>query len=208
MTPRLHPYLLAVVCCGVSAAALAQGGADQSAAERCESEVRQTIERMRGKQAQEIRFIGGKRAISPTTDNQLGVQGEGRYRSPQGTVPFSYSCAVDPQTGATSGALFRETGGGAQVASVDPAWQPDLTNFSPLPCEAATAALLTERHPRVGRISFDAGTRQLQPAAQNLTALQGRGAVQRAPGMNAEPFGYRCEFETRSGKVVKVSAGD
>jgi len=206
MIPRLRPFFLTVVCCGMGAAAFAQGSTDQSAAERCESEVRQTIERMRGKQAQEIRFIGGKRAISPATDNQLGVQGEGRYRSPHGMVSFSYSCAVDPQTGAASGALFRETGGGAQMASVDPAWQPDLANFSPLPCEAATAALLTERHPRVGRITFDAGTRRLQPSAQNHTELQGRGAVQRAPGMNAEPFGFRCEFETGSGKVVKVSA--
>ncbi len=215
MMSRAHPLALALALAvaavslgGLSATAFAQHTSHQTAAERCESEVRQTVTRMRGSQAQDVQFIGTKRAIAPTADHQLGVQGEGRYRSPQGVMPFSYSCAVDPDTGTASGVLFRETGRDVQLASVDPSWQPDLVNFSPLPCESATAAVLSERHPRVGRITFDAGTRQLRPAPNNHTLLQGRGAVQRAPGMNAEPFSFRCEFETRSGKVLRVSMGD
>ena len=98
--------------------------------------------------------------------------------------------------------MFRETG--RERAAGEPAWQPDLSRFSPDACEAATAAALKDKHPRVGAISFDAGTRALQPAPNDHTQLEGRGALVRAPGMLAAPFSYRCEFEPASGKVVGV----
>lgn len=207
MTPRLSSIGLALVFCAAGAGALAQPPGQTG--ERCEAEVRETIQRMRGPQAQAVQFIGASRTLAPTADHRLGVRGEGRYRSPDGPVPFTYGCAVDRESGEASGVVFRETGRlHAAAAPADSSWQPDLTNFSPEACEAATAATLTERYPRVGRITFDAASRQLGPAPNGRTSLQGRGAMQRARGMNAEPFGFRCEFETRSGKVVRLETGD
>ena len=201
MNPRLSSLGLALVLCAGAGGAFAQ---PVDAAARCESELRETIRRMRGPQAQDVVFIGSQRTLAPTADGNLGVKGEGRYRGPGGSVPFTYSCAVDADSGEASGVLFRETDR-LHAAAPEPSWQPDLTRFSPEPCEAAIAATLSERYPRVGRITFDAGARQLRPAPNDHTRLDGRGAVQRARGMNAEPFSFACEFETRSGKVVRVS---
>ena len=58
------------------------------------------------------------------------------------------------------------------------------------------------------RIAFGSDSRQLRPAPNEHTSLEGGGAVQRAPGMNAVPFRYRCEIETRSGKVLNVETSD
>jgi hypothetical protein len=180
--------------------------APDPAGERCESAVADTVRRMRGARAQEVQFIGAKRAVSPTGEEEIGVKGEGRYSGPGGsTMSFAYSCAFNPKTGGTSGVLFRDTGT-AQVA--DAAWQPDLSNLSPNECESAAAAALKDKYPRVGRIAFDPATRQLRPAPNDHTSLEGGGAVVRAPGMNAVPFSYRCEVETRSGRVMGVQTSD
>jgi hypothetical protein len=175
----------------------------RTAGDKCEAAVADTVRRLRGRDAQEVEFFGAKRAIAPTSGEQeLGVKGEGRYHAGAGAgMAFAYSCAFNTQTGGTSGVLLRES---ATPAGADPAWQPDLSSFSPEACEAATAAALTAKHPRAGAIAFDSGTRQLLPAAHDHTHLEGRGALVRAPGMLAAPFSYRCEFETTSGKVVAV----
>lgn len=173
------------------------------AGDRCEAAVAETIRRMRGRDAQEVEFIGAKRAIAPTPEEDLGVKGEGRYRGAGGpAVAFSYSCAFNTRTGATSGVLFRDAGAAAADAAAN--WQPDLSHFSPDACEAATAASLKDKYPRVGGIAFDSGTRQLRPGSTQHTRLEGRGAMVRAPGMPSMPFSYRCDFETASGKVVGV----
>ena len=93
------------------------------------------------------------------------------------------------------------------VAEAAP-WQPDLSNVSPEACEAATAAALKQKYPRVSRIAFGSDTRRLQPAPNDHVGLEGQGALQRAPGMNSAPFKYRCEFEPRSGKIVQVQTSD
>jgi hypothetical protein len=179
------------------------------AAERCEDAVADTVRTIRGKEAREIEFVGGKRTLQPGEGDEMAVKGAGRYRASAGsTVPFSYTCTYNATTGATSGAMFRETGPRpGEVASGQP-WQPDLTNVSPEACEAATAAALKDKYPRVGRIAFGSDTRRLQPAPNERIGLEGQGALQRAPGMNAAPFRYRCEFEPRSGKIVKVTTSD
>jgi hypothetical protein len=101
--------------------------------------------------------------------------------------------------------VFRETAGaGGETAS----WQPDLTNVSPEACESAVAAVLKDRHPRVGRIVFGSESRQLQPAANARVGLLGQGAVQPAPGMNSVPFNYRCEIDPRSGRVLQAQASE
>lgn len=206
MNTRLIPFALAAATALLSMATPAAAAAPDSAGERCESAVADTVRRMRGTRAQEVQFIGAKRALSPTGEEEIGVKGEGRYSGPGGSsMSFAYSCAFNPKTGGTSGVLIRDTG---HAQATDAAWQPDLTHLSPTECESAAAAALKDKYPRVGRIAFDPATRQLRPGPNEHTSLEGGGAVVRAPGMNAVPFSYRCEVETRSGRVLAVQTSD
>lgn len=228
MTIRLRATGLSLLLCALSAAASAQTaasspGADAApapeappkpvdaakAAERCEDSVAETIRTIRGREAREVEFVGGKRTLQPGEGDETAVKGAGRYRAATGSaVPFTYTCTYNSQTGAATGAMFRETGPRPSAAAEAKPWQPDLTHVSPEACEAATAAALKDKYPRVGRIAFGSDTRRLQPAANDRIGLEGQGAVQRAPGMNAAPFKYRCEIEPRSGKVVQVTTSD
>ncbi|WP_124538663.1 hypothetical protein [Piscinibacter terrae] len=207
MTPTRCIALAAWMLC--TAAGAAELPAEHGkAADKCENAVADTVKRMRGKDAQEVEFIGAKRQISPTPEEELGVKGEGRYRRPGGEqVSFSYSCAYNSTTGGTSGAMFRETGvsGAGRAAK---AWEPDLASVSPEACESATAAALKQKYPRVGRIAFGSDSRKLRPAPNEHTLLEAQGAVERAPGMNLVPFTYRCEFESHTGKLLRVETSD
>jgi hypothetical protein len=197
---------LALLTCATCASAAAPADAAK-AGERCEAAVAETVKRMRGRDAQEVEFIGAKRVLSPTDEaEETGVKGEGRYRGPGSSVNFSYSCAYNAKTAATSGVLFRETGGARSGGASTS--EPEIGNVSPDACEAATASLLKQKYPRVDRIVFGSDTRQLRPAPNAHTSLEGQGALQRAPGMSSVPFNYRCEFEPRSGKVLNVQASD
>lgn len=184
-------------------AGAAQANADK-AGERCEAAVAETIQRIRGRDAREVEFAAARRALAPPVDEEIGVKGEGRYRKAGTSVPFSYSCAFNVRTGATSGVVFREAGAPAAGAP----WQPDLSLVSPDACESAVAAVLKDRHPRVDRIVFGSETRRLEPAPNSRVGLEGQGALQRAPGMHSMPFSYRCEFDAQSGKVVNAQASE
>jgi hypothetical protein len=203
---------LVLLCCGATAASLAAvapAPVPTEAGDRCEAAVADTIRRMRGADATEVEFASARRRLATALDNadQTAVKGEGRYRGHGGAaMNFSYSCAYDARTASTSGVVFRDTGHAG--SSSHSSWQPDLSRFSPDACEAATAQALKDKYPRVGGIAFDAGTRVLQPAADDHTRLEGRGALVRAPGMNATPFGFRCEFDSGDGKVVSVHTHD
>jgi hypothetical protein len=177
---------------------------DGKAAQHCEDAVASAVERVRGKDAHDVQFLGAKRAITTDSDD-IGVKGEGRYRRGAAAIPFTYSCAFNTRTGGTSGVVFKEAPG-AEVAEAKP-WQPDITNVSPDACETAVAALLKDQHPRVAGIAFRSDTRRLQPAPGARVGLEGQGTLQRAPGMNPNPFRYRCEFDP-SGKVVTARAAD
>lgn len=208
------PYRLSILAlCVASHAALAAEPSPREpappnasqAGDRCEQAVAETVSRMRGRDAKEVSFIVSRRVITPATEGQdLGVRGEGRYRaSAAGTaVSFTYRCAFDLGTGATSGVLFREAL--ATSAHGEPAWEPDLSRMSPEACEAAAATHLKQKYPRVGRIAFGSDSRRLRPAPNERTSLEGHGALQRAPGMNLVPFTYRCEFDGASGEPVSV----
>jgi hypothetical protein len=179
------------------------------AGDQCETAVAELVRRMRGRDAQEVQFVGTKRALSPGTDDETGVRGEGRYRGSGRSMPFTYSCTFNTGTGLTSGVVFRDTGAAAAAAAAtEKPWQPDLTNLSPEACESAAAASLKDRHPRVSRVTFGSDSRQMRPGPNDHLLLEGRGAVERAPGMNAIPFTYRCEVETRRGRVVAVQTFD
>lgn len=181
----------------------AQPEAAKAAIERCETAVAETVKRMRGPAAQELQFSASKRNLAPGQDDETSVRGEGRYSSrSNGSYPFTYSCAYNAKAGTTSGVVFRETA--SALAKAEPAWQPDLSYLSPAACEGASAADLKQKFPRVARIAFDSDSRQLAPAPDDLTLLVGQGAVQRAPGMQVEPFSYRCEINARNGNIVSV----
>jgi hypothetical protein len=170
------------------------------AAEDCEAAVSDAVKRMRGREAADVQFIKARRTVTPSTDDETSLKGEGRYRGASGrAVPFSYGCAINTKTGATSGVVFRDL-----AVAEDKPFQPDLTNVSVIDCEGAAVKSLKNKHPRAGRIVLDSETRQLRPAADERIALEGRGALERAPGMNSSPFTYRCEVEPRSGRIVSV----
>lgn len=187
----------------------AQAPAGSQAAERCESAVADTVRRVRGKPVVDVDFVPSARRAVPAagTDEEIGVHGEGRYRLASGVnVPFTYTCAFSPRTGATSGVLFKDAPPAlpASLGAADAGWQPDLSRFSPQSCESATAALLKDRFPRAGRITFASETRKLAPVTKERTALEGRGTVERAAGMAPDAFTFRCEFEATSGRVLAV----
>lgn len=208
MNHRLGPLALALVLLPfASSATLAQSSDTAKAAERCEAEVAETIRRIRGKAAQEVQFVAARRVLTAATDDETSVRGEGRYRAGSGdAVPFTYSCAYNAKNDSTSGALFRDSP--APRAAAEKAFEPDLTNISPEACESAAANSLKAKHPRVGRIVFGSDSRRIQPGSNGQVQLVGQGAVQRAAGMNASPFTYRCEVNPRSGRVVEIQTSD
>jgi hypothetical protein len=207
MNHRLGPIVLALLLPFAGSGALAQSSDTVKAAERCEAEVAETIRRIRGKAAQEVQFVAARRVLTPATDDETSVRGEGRYRAGSGdAVPFTYSCAYNAKNDSTSGALFRDAP--APRAAVEKAFEPDLTNISPEACESAAANSLKDKHPRVGRIVFGSDSRRIQPGSNGQVQLVGQGAVQRAAGMNATPFSYRCEVNPRSGRVVEIQTSD
>jgi len=190
--------------------ALPVAAAPKEAGDRCEAAVADAVRTTRGKDVQEVQFAGSRRQMAPAEgSDETAVRGEGHYRIRAGaTVAFSYSCAFNARSGATSGVLFREQGGPPTTGTPQPDWQPDLANINPLACETAAAALLKQQHPRVTGIQFAAQTRQLQPAAQGRTALAGQGRLQRAEGMAQREFRYLCEFERGTGRVIRAEAQD
>lgn len=186
----------------------AMAAADLSeAAPRCEAEVTKTLQRLHGRDFRDVRFDAARRQVALADADDAAVRGEGRWTGGGGTSTFRYSCAYSTKTGEASGVVLNETRPAPAGAgrSADPAWEPDMSMVSPAACESATAAFIKEKNPRVSRIAFDADTRRLLPADAGRIGLEGQGALQRAPGMSAQPFGYRCEFDGRNGRVVAVS---
>lgn len=196
---RLLPLLLLL---SLAHAALAAGD-EPKPAERCETAVADTIRDMRGKDVRDVEFIAAQRSLLPATGDETAVKGAGRYKTTAtGVHSFTYRCAYNAASNETSGVVFRETGSTRPAA--EKAWEPDLSKVSPDSCETAIAAALKDKYPRVGRIAFDADTRKLLPAPNDDTFLDGQGAVERAPGMNAVPFSYRCAFQARTGRLVSA----
>ena len=186
----------------LSGAGIAHAQAEAAkAADDCEAAVTESVQRMRGKDAQDLQYVKSKRVVTPSADDETSLRGEGRYRTQGGrVVPFTYGCAINTHTGATSGVVFREL----VAATEQQPFQPDLTNLSVADCEGAAVASLKSKNPRATRIVLDGESRRLRPAQDERIALEGRGAFERAPGMNSAPFTYRCELEPRSGRIVSV----
>ncbi len=213
MTTTLHrPSFLAIalLALGVGAAfdALGQDAA-AAGAEACEREVAETVKRVRGRDAQQVQFTGGKRVLQALSDDETGINGEGRFRNAAGqSTPFTYSCTYNAKTGATSGVLFRDAGLPERPAGAVPARPEGAPIASTDACETAVTKLLQVKHPRVARVAFGSDTRSLRPAANARTAIEGEGAVERAPGMSAVRFRYRCLFDARSGRVDDVQISE
>lgn len=174
------------------------------AVERCEASVAETLRKLRGNAADDVQFTAAQRSVAPTDEGDVGVKGGGRYRGRGGAgASFTYGCTYNSRSGQTSAVVLREAGSAA-AAGARQAWQPDLSRVSPEACESAVAQLLTSKHPRVARIAMEPDTRRLQPGPDEHLLLLGQGALQRAPGMNAEPFNYTCELNPRTGQVLAV----
>lgn len=194
---------------GAASAAAPAAGAVRAAdnlraVERCEASVADTLRKLRGKDADDVQFAAAQRSVLPAEEGDAGVKGGGRYRGRgSGGVSFTYSCTYNFKSGLTSAVVLREAGGPA-AAGARPGWQPDLSRVSPEACESAVAQLLTSKHPRVARIAMEPDTRRLQPGPDDHLLLIGQGGLQRAPGMNAEPFSYTCELNPRTGQLLAV----
>jgi hypothetical protein len=199
--------LLTIALLATSAAAAAQP-VDVDAAARCEADVQAVLERQHGSALRAVRYDAAARVLSrgDGSGDDASLRGAGRYTLAAGGAAFQYSCAVNLRTGETSGTVVRDAGAEAARARRERAWEPDIAKVSPADCESATAVLLTERHPRIAKIVFDPDTRRLEPADDGRIGLLGQGAMQRAAGMLAQPFRFRCEFDGRSGRVVAVQA--
>ena len=93
--PRAIGIAAAMLCVAHAGTAAPARPAAGEAAGRCEAAVAETVKQTRGTQAQEVQFIGAKRALLAMPDDETGVKGEGRYRRPGGVfVTFTYSCTV------------------------------------------------------------------------------------------------------------------
>ena len=206
--PMAALLALGLACCG----AAAQDNKRQAAAEACETEVTETVKRMRGRDVQDVQFVGNKRVLADVSEDETGINGQGRYRHRTGgQVPFTYSCMFNSRTNQTSGVMFRETtdpiAPRSPVAKTAPtAAAPPIASTEA--CEAAVAQSLKAKHPRASRIVFGSDTRAMRPAPESRTAMEGEGAVERAPGMSAVKFSYQCLFEPRSGKVERVQTSE
>jgi hypothetical protein len=213
MSPRLLALCSSITGLALMAAASAQTAPEVSPAEsaraqeRCEASAAQMLQKLRGKRAQDLQFLPAQRVVAAIDETEISVKGAGRYRAAAGAgagagAAFSYSCSFNARTGVASGVVLREPG--ADSARPEADWQPDLNRVSPQACESAAAQLLKDKHPRVAHIAMDPETRRLEPGPDGNIVLSGQGGVQRAPGMNAVPFSYSCEFDGRSGALVGV----
>lgn len=200
--------IVALVCALVASAAAAADSVEPDTAARCEAQVQEALQRVHGKALRGVKFEAAGRTVVRGEGDDATLRGAGRTQIDGGGGAFQYSCAVNLKTGEASGSVVRDAGAVAAQARRERDWEPDLSKVSPADCEAAAAALLTGRYPRIGRIAFDAETRRLEPAERQRIGLDGRGALQRAPGMLAAPFSYRCEFDGRTGRVLAVQANE
>jgi hypothetical protein len=202
-------------CAIVATQAAAQGPAASASAARvqptatpalaCQAAVIDSLRKNRGKDAADVQFNSGARITQTPGGDEASVRGEGRYKLAGRAQRFSYGCSVNLATGATPGAVIQETGSSAAVAEVA-AFEPDLSKLSPADCESAIALNLKRRYPRVGHITLDGESRRLSPGVDQRIVLDGRGAMQPAPGMLAVPIAYRCEIDPRNGRVLAVQA--
>lgn len=145
--------------------------------------------------------------LSPISDSETGVRGEGRYRSRDAAMPFTYSCVFNPSTGETSGVVLRE-GITPQAAATAAATDPNPPILTTEVCETAVVKSLQKKYPRADRVVFGSDSRRIGPAPNARTSIDGAGALVRAPGMSSAPFNYRCVFDVRTGKVDSVQTAD
>ena len=172
----------------------------------CQGEVARAIRSQRGlSDTQSLQFTSVQHVAPRSREGAAGVKGAGQYRSPQGRLtPFTYGCAFSASNGAVTGVLFRDPQAAAAAKEVAANWEPDLTNISPQDCASAVATSLQGKYPRIGDIRLNAEAWRMSPGQAGRTVLQGEGGMQRAQGMNAVPFSYSCDVDTRSGRVLEV----
>ena len=172
----------------------------------CQGEVARAIRSQRGlADGKAVQFTSVQHVAPRSRQEAAGVKGAGQYRSTQGrSTPFTYGCAFSARSGVVTGVLFRDPLAAAASGKAESSWEPDLTHISPQDCASAVATTLQVKYPRIGDIRLNAEAWRMAPGAAGRTLLQGEGGVQRAQGMNAVPFSYSCDVDTRSGRVLEV----
>jgi hypothetical protein len=172
----------------------------------CKTTVMSDLRELRGRQVQRIEFSAESQALQPTGGSETLVKGSGHYGWDAGktVIPFTYRCTYNAQTEQTNGVVLSDKAAEALVQKPSATWQPDMAQLSPEACEVAVAKTLKEKYPRVGRIAFGSDSRQVKPAPNNNTYMEGNGGVEKANGMSATAFSYRCEFEVRSSKLLSA----
>ena len=177
-----------------------------AAVEACERSARQAVPAS-AREPVEVTFSGAPTVQpGPTIDGQQVLSGAGRWRTAGGMRSFTYVCNVDPRSSEALGLVLRDTTPvAARPPPPPPPAEPDLSALSPAACESSAVAALKVRWPRVSQISFDARTRTFRQPTASSALFHGSGQALPTVDSASRLFGFDCEIDPRSGRVLRIS---
>ncbi len=180
--------------------------ADDEASAACEQTARRTLTEQPNR-ASDASF-SVRTAVQPrlSTDRQIVLHGEGRWRDAGGMRNVRFTCSVDRQTFETVGFVMRDTEPAVVKAAPvrRPPAEPDLTNLSIASCESSAALALKRRWPRVSQISFEPETRSFQQSSVETAELHGEGRALPSQGKPLTFFGFECQIDPQDGRVLRT----
>lgn len=185
----------------------ATSAADEAGA-ACEQAARRTLSAPPGRTSDATFTV--KTTVQPrlSTEQQIVLNGEGRWRDAGGLRNVRFTCNVDRQTFETVGFVMRDTDT-VVVAKAPPPRQPmaepDLSNLSVASCESSAALALKRRWPRVSQISFEPDTRSFQQTSDESAELHGEGRALPSQGKPVTFFGFACHIDPQDGRVLRTS---
>jgi hypothetical protein len=177
-----------------------------AAVEACERSARQAVPTS-AREPAEVTFNGAPIVQpGPGIDGQQVLRGAGHWRGAGGTRSFSYTCNVDSRSGEAVGLVLRDTTAPVAAKSPPPRppAEPDLSQLSPAACESSAVAALKARWPYVSQISFDARTREFRQPSASSALLHGSGRAMPDLSSPSRLFGFDCEIDPRSGRVLHI----
>lgn len=212
-TPYSFPGVVAAVASGLVAICVAAPtraatsvSADDEASGACEQTARRTLTAQPNR-ASDASFTV-RTAVQPrlSTERQIVLHGEGRWRDAGGMRNVRFTCNVDRRTLETVGFVMRDSE--PVVVKVPPLRkppaEPDLSNLSIASCESSAALALKRRWPRVSQISFEPETRNFQQSSLETAVLHGEGRALPAQGKPFTFFGFDCHIDPQDGRVLRT----